>query len=247
MICPVCQREYRKGVETCSDCRVELVAELQKVSAIRANTIPLRASETAAVAELPGDWDSANVSVEVWAGDDESRLQFIEDSLHGVGVPTVRIAGSQGVFRLWIRTQDEDRGREIVRQILHHTVPQQPLPGPQAYVWLDEPVKSYALLWALGGAYLLLCFLGLSLPGLSFGATALLTGLLGLATLVANIGALWMLYQAVRYEIRPFRFCVLSIVPFSFVWYGYERYKKRQGVRRLPVAIRTRISPPASS
>ena len=173
-------------------------------------------------------------------------MQFIEDSLHGVGVPTIRIAGSEGVFWLLIRPEDEARGREIVRQILNHAVPQQPLPDTNEYVWLDEPVKSYSMIWALGGAYLLLCFLGLSLPGLSLAATELLTALLGLATLVANIGALWMLYQSVRYEIRPLLFCVLSIVPFSFVWYYYERSTKRQGVRRLPVAIRKRISPPSA-
>jgi hypothetical protein len=244
MICPVCKTEFREGVKTCSECCVELVPQKASATTTSARAIPFSIAEAAAVAELPADWDRATVSVEVWAGEDQSRLQFIEDSLHGVGVPTVRIAGGQGVFRLLIRPEDEDRGREIVHQILHHSVPQQALPGPREYVWLDEPVKSYSRIWALGGAYLLLCFFGLSLPGLSFGATALLTGLLGLATLLANIGALWMLYQSVRYEIRPFLFCVLSIIPFSFVWYYWERYKNRQGVRRLPVALRTRISPP---
>jgi hypothetical protein len=244
MICPVCKTEFREGVKTCSECCVELVPQKASAATISARAIPFSTAEAAAVAELPADWDRANVSVEVWAGDDQSRLQFIEDSLHGVGVPTVRIAGGQGVFGLLIRPEDEERGREIVRQILNHSVPQQALPGPKEYVWLDEPVKSYSRIWALGGAYLLLCLLGLSLPGLSFGATAMLTGLLGLATLLANIGALWMLYQSVRYEIRPLLFCVLSIIPFSFLWYYGERYKKRQGVRRLPVALRTRISPP---
>jgi hypothetical protein len=244
MICPICQKDYADGVKTCSVCRVELLVQQISETAVSASAIPFRAAEAAAVAELPADWDSANISMEIWAGSDQGRLQFIEDSLHGVGVPTIRITGGEGVFRLLIRPEDEYRGREVVRQILHRSVPQQPLPGPKEYVWLDEPVESYSLIGALGGVYLLLCFLAFSFPGLSFGATALLTGLSGLATLVANVGALWMLYQSARYEIRPFRFCVLSIIPFSFVWYYYERHRKRQGVRRLPVAIRARISPP---
>jgi hypothetical protein len=145
-----------------------------------------------------------------------------------------------------IRPEDEARGREVVRQIRENAVPQRPLPEATEYVWLDEPVKSYSLLWGLGGAYLLLCVLGLSMPGFSLGTMELLTALVGLATLVANLGALWMLYQAVRFELRPFLYCVLSIIPLSFVWYYYERYTKRQGVRRLPVAVRTRISPPSA-
>jgi hypothetical protein len=249
MICPECKREYPEGTKACSTCRVELVAQLPEVpeAELRARAIPFSAEEGVAVAQLPANWDSANVSVEVWAGQDPGRLQFIEHSLHGVGVSTIRIAGEEGLVRLLIRPEDEERGREVVRQILSNAVPQQPLPGTKEYVWLDEPVKSYSLIWALGGAYLLLCFLGLSLPGLSFAATALLTGVVGLATLVANIGALWMLYQSIRYEIRPLLFCVLSIIPSSFVWYYYERHQKRQGVRRLPVAIRTRVSLPPSA
>jgi hypothetical protein len=249
MICPACKTEYREGTKTCSACRLDLVAQPPEVpeAELSARAIPFSAEEAAAVAELPANWDSANVSVEAWAGSDPGRLQFIEHSLHGVGVATIRIAGEEGVVRLLIRPEDEERGREVVRQILNNAVPQQLLPGTKEYVWLDEPVKSYSLIWALAGAFLLLCFIGLSVPGLSFGATALLTGVVGLATLVANIGALWMLYQSIRYELRPLLFCVLSIIPFSFVWYYYERYTKRQGVRRLPVAIRTRVSPPPSA
>jgi hypothetical protein len=247
MICPLCKTEYPEGTKTCSNCRVDLAAQLSPEPELSARAIPFSVQEGAAVAELPANWDSANVSVEVWAGVDQGRLQFIEHSLHGVGVATMRIVGAEGVVRLLIRPEDEERGREVVRQIQNNAVPRQPLPDTKEYVWLDEPVKSYSLIWALGGAYLLLCFLGLSLPGLSFAATALLTGVVGLATLVANIGALWMLYQSIRYEIRPLLFCVLSIIPFSFVWYYYERYTKRQGVRRLPVAIRTRVSPPPSA
>ncbi len=215
-------------------------------SSIEASAIPFSAEEKAAAAELPTNWDSAAASVEVWAGTDQGSAQFIESSLHGVGVPTRRLAAGDGILRLMIRPEDEERGREIARQIRENAVPQRPLPPTIEYVWLDEPVNSYSLVWGLGGAYLLLCVLGLSMPGLSLGATALLTALVGLATLAANIGALWMLYQAVRYEIRPLRYCVLSIIPLSFVWYYYERYTRRQGVRRLPVAVRSRISPPSA-
>jgi hypothetical protein len=242
MFCPVCQAEYHEGFKTCVACRVDLVPQLP----MAACAIPFTPEETAAAAELPANWDSATASIAVWKGRDQAHLQFIEASLQGVGVPTRRMPEDDGVVRLLIRHEDEERGREVVRQILQRDIPQKPLPAPQEFMWVDEPPKSYSLIWATSGAYLLLCFLALSFPGLSPGAATLMTGLLRLATVVANIGALWMLYQSVRYEIRPLRYCLLAIVPFSFVWYYYERFSKRQGVRRLPVAIRTRLSPPPS-
>lgn len=216
-------------------------------TSISASSIPLNAEEATVAAELPANWDSASASVQLWAGKDQSLLQFIEDSLHGVGVPTRRVAGEEEVIRLMIQPEDQERGREVVRQIAESSVPQKPLPGTNEFVWLDEPVKSYSLLWALGGAYLLLYVMSVSFPGLSRGATEFLDVLLGLATVTASIGQLWVLYQAVRYEIRPLLFCLLSIIPLSFAWYYNERYTKRQGVRRLPVAIRTRVYPPTST
>jgi len=40
---------------------------------------------------------------------------------------------------------------------------------------------------------------------------------------------IWMLYQAVRYEAKPLRYVLLgAFVPFSYVWYYVERYKRRK-------------------
>jgi hypothetical protein len=41
------------------------------------------------------------------------------------------------------------------------------------------------------------------------------------------LGALWMIYQCVRYERKPFPLLLLALVPYSFVWYYFERFKKR--------------------
>ncbi len=51
-------------------------------------------------------------------------------------------------------------------------------------------------------------------------------------------GTLWMLYQAIRYEERPLRYGLLSLLPFLFVWYYVERYKKRENRDRIPVGFR---------
>jgi hypothetical protein len=40
---------------------------------------------------------------------------------------------------------------------------------------------------------------------------------------------LWMLYQVLRYEAEPTRYVLLvACVPFSYVWYHFERYKPRK-------------------
>jgi len=45
--------------------------------------------------------------------------------------------------------------------------------------------------------------------------------------LIANLGFLWMLYQAARYERRPSKYILLAFVPFSFAWYWVRRYPRR--------------------
>jgi hypothetical protein len=40
-----------------------------------------------------------------------------------------------------------------------------------------------------------------------------------------NIGAIWMIYTAIRNEFRPLPYVALAIVPFSFLWYYAERYR----------------------
>jgi hypothetical protein len=209
-------------------------------------SIPFSSQEDVVTGELPLDWDSATASIEVWKGEEESRLKFIEDALNGVGIPTLRVAEEGGVVGLMVRPEDEARGNEVVRQILETSAPDKALPGDAAYAWLDEPVKSYALIWIGLAAYLFLGFMVVFSPEISRSVSPLFEALAAIATFAEYLGFIWMFYQAARYEIRPFRFIILNFVPFSFIWYYFERYSKRTGVRRLPVAMRIRISPPPS-
>lgn len=320
MFCPICKSEYREGFATCSDCHVELVAQLpepdsppayrilwsgenavfqdqlleslekEKIAAVgipcdilfrnrfgfavcvqnvdfpaasktleqllpqespetslKTEAIPFSPEEVAITAELPLKWNPETASIEIWRGEEDTQMQFVDDALHGVGVPTARIQENGKVLRLMIRPQDEARGREVVRQIEESAIPDKPLPGDVNLAWLDETVASYSLVWIIGAAYLLLSIMSVFFPELARHSTSPLGVLLGFATLASNIGFLWMLYQSARYELRPFSFVLLSFIPFAFVWYYLERYKKRTDVRRLPVAIRMHISPPPSA
>jgi len=48
---------------------------------------------------------------------------------------------------------------------------------------------------------------------------------LGLFYAIHPIGALWMVYQCLRYEKSPFPLLLLCLVPYSFVWYYFERVR----------------------
>jgi len=250
------QREPRFGFAVCvqsmdfpaaSKTLEQLLHQQPPEISLNAEAIPFSAEELAITTELPLKWNPETASIEAWRGEEDSQFHFIEDALHGVGVPTARVHENGKPLRMMIRPQDEARGKEVVRQIQENTVPDKPLPGDVNLVWLDEPVVSYSLIWIIGAGYLLLAIMSIFFPELARHSTSPLGALLGLATWASNIGFLWMLYQSARYELRPFSFVVLSFIPFAFVWYYFERYKKRTGVRRLPVAMRMRISPPPSA
>jgi hypothetical protein len=46
--------------------------------------------------------------------------------------------------------------------------------------------------------------------------------------LVGNIGAFWMMYQAVRYERQVGKYVLPAFIPFMFVWYSIVRVPLRR-------------------
>jgi hypothetical protein len=41
-----------------------------------------------------------------------------------------------------------------------------------------------------------------------------------------------MMFTALRYESKPFPFVVLAFIPFSFLWYYAERYRRGRYLSR---------------
>jgi len=56
--------------------------------------------------------------------------------------------------------------------------------------------------------------------------------------LVCDFGGFWMMYQAIRYEEHQWRYFFLALIPFMFVWYLRERYRKRSPREQIPFALR---------
>jgi len=40
-----------------------------------------------------------------------------------------------------------------------------------------------------------------------------------------NLGTIWMLYVSVRFEKSPLPFALLAFVPYSFIWYYFQRVR----------------------
>lgn len=74
--------------------------------------------------------------------------------------------------------------------------------------------------------------LGLAVAGLTFWAIVIegpespaLVSLVVVVFTASPIGAFWMLYVAIRYETRPLPMVLVAFIPFSFLWYYFERVR----------------------
>lgn len=76
-----------------------------------------KAGIPAPVPELPLQWNPATATVELWRGAEPRTLRFVADAMHGVGIPTRQDRDEGGMWVLWVRPEDEPRGREIVTEV----------------------------------------------------------------------------------------------------------------------------------
>jgi len=187
-------------------------------------------------------WDPLTATVEVWVGESLDRLEFIANSLREVDIPSRSLTDDPQNLRVLVRPEDEASAREIVREILEGAAPARSIRLAEDEFWRDEPVRSWLFAWLPGVILLGLGILAFAVaPNTEQLST--LDPLLSVLGFIDKIGTLWMIYQAIRYEIRPLRFILLSLLFLSWVWYYFERYSRRIGRHRLPTAVRERIAP----
>ena len=102
----------------------------------------------------------------------------------------------------------------------------------------DESTGSTrSLKWfvPLVGVYAFIVVMMFSPHAMSSGAVI---GLISLYCAVSPIGGFWMLYQSVRFESSPGKYVLLAFIPGAFLWYYFERVRRRTYLGRLPVSIR---------
>src|ERR1700736_1514666 len=72
---------------------------------------------------LPSDWDSNEATSEAWAGEDEAMAEYLASALRENGIPS-RIPDERGHrVRLCVRSEDQRRAREIIREITDGATP----------------------------------------------------------------------------------------------------------------------------
>lgn len=49
---------------------------------------------------------------------------------------------------------------------------------------------------------------------------------------LSAVGGFWMLYMALRYEKHPLWFLLLALIPYTFLWYYFERVRPRRHLTR---------------
>jgi hypothetical protein len=43
---------------------------------------------------------------------------------------------------------------------------------------------------------------------------------------IPPLGAFWMMYMSIRHEKNPFPMILLAFIPFTFVWFYFERVRR---------------------
>ena len=77
-------------------------------------------------------------------------------------------------------------------------------------------------------------FVGFSIAGISFWLTVVThahpvpVAIFIAAVVVATLGSFWMMYVALREEKQPWTMFWLAFVPFSSLWYYFERVLRRR-------------------
>lgn len=51
-----------------------------------------------------------------------------------------------------------------------------------------------------------------------------------------NIGTIWMLYMAIRFERHSLPFALLAFVPYAFLWYYFQRVRPKKHLTREQTA-----------
>lgn len=93
-------------------------------------------------------------------------------------------------------------------------------------------MKRETLLWLIPiliafGVFVVICFNPAALMGRLFFPVIIVLGLVG------PIGAFWGIYQSIRYEESPLKYSAVMLIPLGFLWYYFEKYKKRVSPSRV--------------
>jgi hypothetical protein len=79
--------------------------------------------DTTIPSSIPDNWDSEEAVSEAWSGEKEDFADTLAACLREIGIPSRKL-GEAGRWRLIVRSEQETRAKEIVREVVEASPPQ---------------------------------------------------------------------------------------------------------------------------
>lgn len=159
----------------------------------------------------------------VWEGNDVAKRDFVRASLRENGIASDSLLQGQN-YRVLVSEPEQAKAAETIKEIVEG----KPLSfetGSSQNRDKASFLKFQLFLYSIMTAVML--YVAVAIVMTLFAGNPLVAQLPEILRTCAVLGAVWAVYQAVRYENRPGLYLLMAIVPFSFVWYYFGRYKTR--------------------
>jgi len=159
----------------------------------------------------------------VWEGNDAAKRDFVRASLRENGIASQSLLQGQN-YRVLVGKPAQIRAVATIKEIVEGKPPSFEAVGGE-YREKASFLKFQLFLYSIV-TDLILCVATLIVLTL-FAGNPLVAQLPAILAACAALGAVWAVYQSLRYENPPGLYLLMAIVPFSFVWYYFGRYKPR--------------------
>ena len=225
-----------------------IAQEFPLITLLPADAYPEPFDEDTSTDQHTPEIGALDATTTIYSSTDTRALEFVQLSLSGLDIPFRKIFQRDGTCEIQVRHENEGTARNLIEEIERGTSSYPKVTHLENDYLQDDGPESYFLAWFLPAVYfIVLLSFGIVGPYLGTSNNRDFIGMVLSGQSLALLGGLWMIYQALRYEVRPARYCAAAILPFTFVWYYIERYRLREGLQRLPVSLRMQIQnrPPA--
>jgi hypothetical protein len=159
----------------------------------------------------------------VWEGNDAVKRDFVRASLRENGITSQSSLHGHN-YRVLVREPAQPKAVETIKEIVEGK--------PSSFEAGDGGMREQAsflkfqlFLYSIATNLILVVAVLILLT--IFAGNPLVAQLPAFLAACAALGAVWAVYQVLRFENRPGLYLLMAIVPFSFVWYYFGRYKAR--------------------
>jgi uncharacterized membrane protein YqjE len=164
----------------------------------------------------------------VWEGNDAAKRDFVRASLRENGIASRSLLHGQN-HRVLVGEPAQTRAVATIKEIVEGKPPSFDV-GDSEYRETASSLKFQLFLYSIMTDVILYVAM-LIVWTLFAGNPLVIKQLPAILAACAALGAVWAVYQSLRYENRPGLYLLMAIVPFSFVWYYVGHSKPRTAER----------------